>query len=149
MSGSLGAVAAVGGPAEALPVQGGAVVAAQPQTSAPADADAFARELGVRLPDQAGAVSGPHAAELQAPAPSAGHHVSADMSERFHALSDRISSLDHATASLDGAADPAAMSPASLMQELGRYSSLVFVATVSSNGASEGSKMFNTLLKGQ
>lgn len=114
-----------------------AVSGAQPPVAPPDSAVGFAREIGA-------------APEVPAAQLSLGQHVSIDISERFHTVSDHMNNLDRSShamlAGSDGASPP---STATLMQELGRYSSLVFMATVTSNGASEGSKMFNTLLKGQ
>lgn len=137
MSGPLEALHAVSG---LSPLQPGADVVASgapPPAAGPDAAAGFARELAA-------------APEVPAAQLSLGQHVSIDMSERFRTVSEHMSNLDQSAHALQAGSDGgAAMSPAALMQELGRYSSLVFMATVTSNGASEGSKMFNTLLKGQ
>ncbi len=135
MSGPLEALHAVSG---LLAPQPDADVSAAPPPAAGPDAAAgFAREIAA-------------APELPAAHMSLGQHVSIDMSERFRTVSDHMNNLDQSAHALQAGSDGApAMTPAALMQELGRYSSLVFMATVTSNGASEGSKMFNTLLKGQ
>lgn len=137
MSGPLVAVDVVGGPAGSRAGLDIAASGAHPPAANPDVAASFSRELaGVQ--------------EVPAAPVSLGQHVSIDMSERFRSVSDHMDNLDQSAHALQAGGDASpAMTSAALMQELGRYSSLVFMATVTSNGASEGSKMFNTLLKGQ
>lgn len=137
MPGPLTAVDATSGLAG--PVAGTDIAAsgARPPTAGAHEAAGFAREVAA-------------APDVPAARVSLGHHVSVDMSERLRNVSDHMDSLDRSAHALQAGDDGAAVpTSAALMQELGRYSSLVFMATVASNGASEGSKMFNTLLKGQ
>lgn len=137
MSGPLEALHAVSGLSGPQP---GADIAASGAPPPPAGHEAaagFAREVAA-------------APEVPAAHMSLGRHVSIDMSERLRTVSEHMNSLDQSAHALQAGHEGApSITPAALMEELGRYSSLVFMATVTSNGASEGSKMFNTLLKGQ